>query len=101
MKEEIKEKLETVLPHEMEGGGVQVGGPERRGMHQPSPLRKNTKISSSNTANNSFIFSKLQCSLLYLVVGLFRSLNEERAKSLPTPTSANALGSSCIEGDGK
>ena len=29
----------------MEGGGIHVGGLERPGMYQPSPLRKGTKIS--------------------------------------------------------
>ena len=35
------------VPLVMKGGGVQVGRPERPGMHQPSDLRKNIKIRTS------------------------------------------------------
>ena len=42
----IPNKSRTV-PQVMEGGGVQVGGPERLEMHQPSPLGRKTKLSRS------------------------------------------------------
>ena len=43
VREEIKEKLDSSASN-FEGGGVQVGGLERSGMHQPSPLGEKTKI---------------------------------------------------------
>ena len=45
-----KTKLSTkswIVPHVTDGGGVQVGGLERPGTYQPSPLRKKTTVSES------------------------------------------------------